>query len=61
MKGNSLRALHPLHVLKGKALPLAIGSILFGFTGSVWAQATSGTIYGTVPAVAGEAVQITGG
>ncbi|MDO1527982.1 TonB-dependent receptor [Fulvimonas sp. R45] len=42
-----------------KALPLAIGSIALGFAGTVWAQATNGTIYGTVPVAAGETVQIT--
>ncbi len=61
MKGRSLRALHPQHVFKCKALPLAISSIVLGFTGNAWGQATSGTIYGTAPAVAGESVQITGG
>ncbi|HET6552143.1 MAG TPA: TonB-dependent receptor plug domain-containing protein [Dyella sp.] len=61
MKGKSLRALRPQHVLKCKALPLAISSIVLGFAGNAWGQATSGTIYGTVPAVAGESVQITGG
>ncbi|MBV8157907.1 MAG: TonB-dependent receptor plug domain-containing protein, partial [Dyella sp.] len=61
MKGKSLRALHHRHVLRCKALPLAISSIVLGLTGNAWGQATNGTIYGTVPAVAGESVQITGG
>jgi hypothetical protein len=53
--------LHPYNVLKRKALPLAIGSVVLGFTGAAWAQATNGTIYGTVPAAPGETVQITSG
>jgi hypothetical protein len=61
MKGKSLRALHPYNVLKRKALPLAIGSVVLGFTGAAWAQATNGTIYGTVPVAPGETVQITSG
>ncbi|TAN06522.1 MAG: TonB-dependent receptor [Rhodanobacteraceae bacterium] len=47
--------------LQRKALALAIGSIALGVAGGAWAQATTGTIYGTVPAVAGETIQIIGG
>jgi hypothetical protein len=61
MKGKSLRALYPNNVPKRKALPLAIGSIVLGFAGAAWAQATNGTIYGTVPVAPGETVQITNG
>ncbi|WP_158880301.1 TonB-dependent receptor [Rhodanobacter sp. L36] len=44
-----------------KALALAIGSVTMGFAGAAWSQATTGTIYGTVPAAANEAIQVTGG
>jgi len=45
-----------------KALALAIGgSIALGFAGGAFAQATTGTIYGTVPTAANETIQITGG
>jgi hypothetical protein len=61
MKSQSLRASHRNGVLQRKLLPLAIGSIVLGFTGAAWAQATSGTIYGAVPASPGESIQVTGG
>ncbi|WP_162258322.1 TonB-dependent receptor [Frateuria sp. Soil773] len=40
---------------------MAIGSATMGFAGVAWSQATSGTIYGTAPTAAGEAVQVTNG
>ncbi|MBN8885080.1 MAG: TonB-dependent receptor [Rudaea sp.] len=61
MKGTSLRSAYRKNVFRRKALALAIGSVTLGFTGTLWAQATNGTIYGTVPAAAGETIQITGG
>jgi len=61
MRGKSLRALHPQQVLRRKALPLAIGSIALGLSGGAWAQATNGTIYGTVPVASNETIQITSG
>lgn len=61
MKGKSLRASRRNNVFQRKALPLAIGSIMLGFAGGAWAQATNGTIYGSVPVAVGETVQITGG
>ncbi|HEX7324045.1 MAG TPA: TonB-dependent receptor [Rhodanobacteraceae bacterium] len=54
-------AAHCRNVIRRKALALAIGSAAIGFAGSALAQATTGTIHGTVPVVAGESVQITGG
>ena len=59
MKGTFLRAPHPLNVLQRKALPVAIGLLACGATGTAWAQATNGTIYGAVPVAPGETVQIT--
>ncbi|MGH8183214.1 MAG: Oar protein, partial [Rhodanobacteraceae bacterium] len=47
--------------LQRKALALAIGSIALGVAGGAWAQATTGTIYGTVPVASGETIQIIGG
>lgn len=45
-----------------KALALAIGgSVALAFAGGALAQATTGTIYGTVPVAANETIQITGG
>jgi hypothetical protein len=61
MKGTSLRALHRKNVFRRKALALAIGAVTFSLANTVWAQATSGTIYGTAPVAAGESIQITGG
>ncbi|MBD8899104.1 TonB-dependent receptor [Rhodanobacter sp. DHG33] len=61
MKGKSQRAMHRSNVLKRKALPLAIGLLACGAAGTAWAQATNGTIYGTVPVAPGETVQITSG
>jgi hypothetical protein len=61
MKAGSLHASHRNHVLQRKALPLAIGAIALGFAGTAWAQATSGTIYGSAPVAAGETIQVTGG
>ena len=61
MKGSSLRSLHRKNVFRRKALALAIGAATFSLANTVWAQATNGTIYGTVPIAAGESIQITGG
>ncbi len=45
-----------------KALVLAIGSsVALGFASGAWAQATTGTIYGSAPAAPNESIQITGG
>ncbi|MBS0583637.1 MAG: TonB-dependent receptor plug domain-containing protein [Proteobacteria bacterium] len=60
MKGKS-RSLHRRNIFRRKALALAIGAVTFHIANTAWAQATSGTIYGTVPAAAGEMIQITGG
>src|SRR6185312_15206363 len=43
-----------------KAVALAIGSAVMGLSGPAWGQATTGTIEGTVPVAAGEAIRITG-
>ncbi|MEW9570963.1 TonB-dependent receptor [Rhodanobacter sp. Si-c] len=61
MKGKSRSALHRNDVLRRKALPLAIGLLACGAAGTAWAQATNGTIYGSVPLAPGEMIQITGG
>jgi hypothetical protein len=46
--------------LRHKVLVLAIGSSMaLGMAGTAWGQATSGTIYGSVPLAADETVQIT--
>ncbi len=48
--------------LQRRSLALAIGSAMaIGLSGTVWGQATNGTIYGTVPAASGESVRVTGG
>lgn len=60
MKGKLAGASRRNHGFQRKALALAIASITAGFVGTVWAQATTGTIYGAVPAAAGEAIQISG-
>ena len=61
MKVHSWRASRN-RVFQRKALALAIGgSVALAFTGSAFAQATTGTIYGTVPVASGETIQITGG
>jgi len=60
MKGKS-RTLHRKNIFRRKALALAIGAVTFSLANTVWAQATNGTIYGTVPVAAGETIQITGG
>src|SRR5438445_6873262 len=60
MKGKS-RSLHRKNIFRRKALALAIGAVTFSLANTAWSQATSGTIYGTVPAAAGETIQITGG
>jgi len=60
MKGKS-RSLHRRNLFRRKALALAIGAVTFSLANTGWSQATSGTIYGTVPAAAGETIQITGG
>ena len=61
MKGKSACASHLDRVFRRKALPFAIGSVVLGFAGAAWAQATNGTIYGTVPVAPGELIQITNG
>ena len=60
MKSKFLRARHCPNVFQRKALALAIGgTIALAFGGSAYAQATNGTIYGTVPVAAGETIHIT--
>ena len=60
MKSKSLRTSHCPNVFQRKALALAIGgTIALAFGGSAYAQATNGTIYGTVPVAAGETIHIT--
>ena len=61
MKRKSLRTSLRNDIFRRKALAVAIGAAALGFAGAVWAQATTGTIYGTVPAAPGETIQITGG
>lgn len=62
MKSAFRRTSHRNNVFfRRKALAVAIGSAAMGFTGVVSAQATTGTIFGTVPVAPGEAIQITGG
>ncbi|HZX71512.1 MAG TPA: TonB-dependent receptor [Rhodanobacter sp.] len=61
MKSNLVSTVHCRHLLQRKALVLAIGSIISGFAGTAWSQATRGTIQGTVPIQANETIQITGG
>ncbi|HEX5354469.1 MAG TPA: hypothetical protein VFW60_10355, partial [Rhodanobacteraceae bacterium] len=47
--------------LQRKALALAIGgSITLAFAGGAFAQATTGTIHGTVPVAPNETIQISG-
>jgi hypothetical protein len=61
MKVHSWRASRN-RIFQRKALALAIGgSVALAFTGSAFAQATTGTIYGSVPVAANETIQITGG
>ena len=59
MKGKYSRASRHSAILRRKALALAIGSATLGFAGTAWSQATTGTIYGTVPVAPGEIIQIT--
>ena len=61
MTNKSLRTTQRNNIFKRKALAMAIGSAALGFAGAAWAQATSGTIYGTAPVAAGETIKITGG
>ena len=61
MKGTSRGSLLRRNLFQRKALTLAIGSVTLGLANTVWAQATNGTIYGTVPIAAGETIQIVGG
>jgi len=61
MNGKSQRTSRRNNLFRRKALAIAIGSAALGITGAAWGQAVSGTIYGTVPAVQGESIQITGG
>lgn len=61
MSGKSRRATRSI-VLQRKALALAIGgSIALGISGGAFAQATTGTIHGTVPVAPNETIQVTGG
>jgi hypothetical protein len=64
MRGKSsrtlLRSSSSHSSLRHKVLVLAIGSSMaLGLAGTAWGQATSGTIYGSVPLGANETVQIT--
>jgi hypothetical protein len=61
MMSKSLRTTYRNNIFKRKALAIAIGSAALGFAGAGWAQATTGTIYGTAPVASGETIQITGG
>src|SRR5574337_1444724 len=61
MTGKSLRTSHRNNIFKRKALAIAIGTVALAFNGAAFAQATTGTIYGQVPAAGGETIQITGG
>ena len=61
MKSASSHTSHRKGVFRRKALAVAVSSVLIGFAGAAWGQATTGTIYGTVPAAPGETIQITGG
>src|SRR5690242_9376164 len=61
MKSKSLRTSRRNNLFQRKALAIAIGSAALGLAGAAWAQATNGTIYGTVPVAPGETIQITGG
>ncbi|HZT01956.1 MAG TPA: TonB-dependent receptor [Steroidobacteraceae bacterium] len=67
MKRASLRrlnrksVLHRKSVLQRKAVAVAVSSALMGLSGTAWGQAVTGTIQGTVPAAADEAIRITGG
>src|SRR6185437_5596011 len=61
MKSNPVRTARRRHLFQRKALVLAIGSVISGFAGTAWSQATRGTIQGTVPVQANETIQITGG
>jgi len=61
MKSNPVRTARRRHLFQRKALVLAIGSVISGFAGTAWSQATRGTIYGTAPVAANETIQITGG
>ncbi|HEX5353687.1 MAG TPA: hypothetical protein VFW60_06380, partial [Rhodanobacteraceae bacterium] len=48
-------------MFRRKALALAIGgSITLAFAGGAFAQATTGTIHGTVPVAPNETIQISG-
>ena len=61
MKRASLRRSHRNSALQRSAVALAVSSALFGFSGTAWGQAVSGTIEGTVPVAAGETIRITSG
>ncbi|MFI4908888.1 MAG: TonB-dependent receptor plug domain-containing protein, partial [Steroidobacterales bacterium] len=60
MKRASSRRLHRNSAVQ-RAVALAIGSAVIGFSGPAWGQAVTGTIEGTVPAASGESIRITGG
>src|SRR6185312_6449139 len=53
MKSNPVRTARRRHLFQRKALVLAIGSVISGFAGTAWSQATRGTIYGTAPVAGG--------
>jgi hypothetical protein len=61
MKSGSQRVSRRNNLFRRKALAIAIGSAALGITAGAWAQAVSGTIYGTAPVASGETIQITGG
>ena len=61
MKSKSLCMSRRDSLFRRKALAIAIGSAALGITGTAWAQAVNGTIYGTVPVAKGENIQIIGG
>ncbi len=61
MKGKTQRVSHDSNVFQRKALALAIGAVALGIASGAWAQATTGTIHGTVPVAPGETIQVTGG
>lgn len=61
MKDKFLRTPRRNSAFRRKALALAIGSVIMGFAGVVYAQSITGTIHGTVPVATNEAIQVTGG
>jgi len=61
MKRASSHTSHRRQIFRRKALAVAIGAATMAFAGAAWGQATTGTIYGTVPPAPDETIQITGG